>query len=75
MPTPTTTTSPTKAALEAAVLDLTDEQIVQALVKVDGEGKRTAAEREAETWPREAARNLLDALARRLESGRVRPPG
>ena len=66
-------TSATKAALEAAVLDLTDDQIVQALVKVDGEVKRTMGEREADTWPREAVRNLLDALGRRLESGRVKP--
>ena len=64
-------TSPTKAALEAAVLDLTDEQIVRALVKEDVEVKRTFNERAAYAWPREASRNLLEALARRLELGRV----
>jgi hypothetical protein len=69
---PPETTSPTKAALEAAVLDLTDEQIVRALTKEDSEVRRTLGEREADTWPREAAKNLLDALARRLQSGRVR---
>lgn len=74
MPAPTAT-SPTKAALEAAVLDLTDEQIVHALLRQDGEVKRTYGEREADTWPREAARNTLDALARRLAQGRVRPAG
>jgi hypothetical protein len=73
--TATTSTSPTKAALEAAVMDLTDDQIVHALIKVDAEVKRTAAEREADTWPREAARNILVTLARRLESGRVKPKG
>jgi hypothetical protein len=70
---PAETTSPSRAAVEAAVLDLTDEQIVRALVKEDAELKRTFAEREAETWPREAALNVLRALARRLETGRVRP--
>lgn len=70
-----TTTSPTRAAVEAAVLDLTDEQIVRALVREDGELKRSFAEREAETWHREAALNVLHTLARRLESGRVAPKG
>jgi hypothetical protein len=69
----TATTSPTKAALEAAVMDLTDDQIVSALIKVDGEVKRTAADREADTWRQEVARNILATLARRLESGRVKP--
>jgi hypothetical protein len=69
----TATTSPTKAALEAAVMDLTDDQIVSALIKVDAEVKRTAADREADTWRQEAARNILATLARRLESGRVKP--
>ncbi len=70
-----TTTSATRAAVEAAVLDLTDEQIVHALVREDAELKRSFADREAETWHREAALNLLHALARRLESGRVQPKG
>jgi hypothetical protein len=69
----TATTSPTKAALEAAVMDLTDDQIVSALIKVDAEVKRTAGDREADTWRQEAARNILATLARRLESGRVKP--
>ncbi|HKE98985.1 MAG TPA: hypothetical protein VKG45_08655 [Actinomycetes bacterium] len=67
--------SPTKAALEAAVLDLTDEQIVHALTRQDGEVKRTYGERAADTWPHEATRNLLDALGRRAAQGRVRLPG
>ena len=48
-----TMTSPSKAAVEAAVLDLTDEQIVRALVKEDAELKRAFADREADTWPRD----------------------
>jgi hypothetical protein len=68
-----TMTSLSRAAVEAAVLDLTDEQIVRALVKEDVELKRAFADREADTWPREAALNVLRALARRLESGRVKP--
>jgi hypothetical protein len=72
---PPQTTSPTKAALEAAVLDLTDDQIVRALVKEDSEVKRTLGDREDDTWPREAAKNVLDALARRLDSGRIRAAG
>ena len=69
-----TTTSPTRAAVEAAVLDLTDEQIVRALVREDAALKQAFAEREAQTWPREAALNVLRALAERLQSGRVPPP-
>jgi hypothetical protein len=72
----TDTTNPTKAALEAAVLDLTDEEIVDALRRVKGSTIKDAYERrEAYTWPREAHRNVLDALARRLAGGRVRAPG
>jgi hypothetical protein len=67
----TPTVNPTKAALEAAVLDLTDTQIADALRRVDAEVRRAYREREAYTWPREAQRTLLEALARRLESGRV----
>jgi hypothetical protein len=70
-----TTTSASRAAVEAAVLDLTDEQIVRALVKEDAELKRSFADRESETWHREAALNVLRTLARRLESGRVKPKG
>jgi len=70
-----TTTSPSRAAVEAAVLDLTDEQIVRALVKEDGALKQAFGDREAETWPREAALNVLRTLVRRLESGRVIPKG
>jgi hypothetical protein len=66
-----TATSPTKAALEEAVLDLTDEQLVKGLTKVDPLVARAFRDREADTWPREATRNLLEALARRLERGRV----
>jgi methylphosphotriester-DNA--protein-cysteine methyltransferase len=66
----TPTVNPTKAALEAAVLDLTDAEIAEALRKADGEVRRTYKEREAYTWPREAQRTLLEALARRLAEGR-----
>jgi hypothetical protein len=66
-------TSPTRAALEAAVLDLTDEQIVEAIKKIDVEVRRTYADRERQTWPQEATRNLLAALAVRMQRGRVRP--
>lgn len=66
-------TNATRAALEAAVLDLTDEQIVEAITKVDVMVRRAHAERARYAWPQEAAKNLLDALARRLERGRVRP--
>jgi hypothetical protein len=72
----TDTTNPTRAALEAAVLDLTDEEIVEALRRVKASAIKDAYEaREAYTWPREARRNVLDALARRLAGGRVRAVG
>ena len=65
-------TNPTKAAVEAAVLDLTDEEIVEALRRIKGNAVREAYEdREAYTWPTEARRNVLDALARRLGTGRM----
>ena len=65
-------TNPTKAAVEAAVLDLTDEEIVEALRRIKGNAVREAYEdREAYAWPAEARRNVLDALARRLSTGRV----
>jgi hypothetical protein len=67
----TPTTNPTRAALEAAVLDLTDEQIAAALCKVDRVVKETFEERAAYAWPREAQLSLLTALAQRLERGRV----
>lgn len=70
-----TATSPTKVALEEAVLDLTDEQIIRGLSRVDPALARAYREREGETWPREASKNVLDALAQRLERGRVRPKG
>jgi hypothetical protein len=71
--------NPTKAALEAAVLDLTDDEIVEALLRrplVDEIARRNDIKqafeaRKAYAWPAEARRNLLDALARRLESGRA----
>jgi hypothetical protein len=66
----TSTVNPTKAALEAAVLDLTDTQIVDALRKVDAAVRSSYKDREAYTWPREAQRTLLEALARRLAGGR-----
>lgn len=66
-------TSQTRAALEAAVLDLTDEQIVEALTKIDVEVRRTYRDRERHTWPQEASRNLLAALTIRMQRGRVRP--
>jgi len=69
----TDTTSPTKAALEAAVLDLTDEEIVDALSRIKSSPVKQAYEdRKDYAWPREAQRNVLDALARRLSAGRVR---
>ena len=64
------TVNPTRAALEAAVLDLTDAEIVEALRKADGEVRRAFRDRETYAWPREAQRTLLDALARRLAEGR-----
>ena len=66
----TPTVNPTKAALEAAVLDLTDTQISDALRKVDAAVRTAYKDREAYTWPREAQRTLLEALARRLAEGR-----
>ena len=69
------TVNPTRAAVEAAVLDLTDEQIVEALVRKDQAVKDAVKERAAYAWPREAHRNVLDALARRLEGGRVAARG
>jgi hypothetical protein len=66
----TSTVNPTKAALEAAVLDLTDTQIVDALRKADAAVRGSYKDREAYTWPREAQRTLLEALARRLAGGR-----
>jgi hypothetical protein len=72
-------TNPTRADLEAAVLDLTDDEIVEALLRrplVDeiitrrNDIKQAYEARKAYTWPTEAKRNVLDALARRLESGR-----
>jgi hypothetical protein len=76
-------TNPTKAALEAAVLDLTDEEIVEALLRrplMDeitrrNDIKQAFEARRAYAWPTEARRNLLDALARRLERGRVAASG
>jgi hypothetical protein len=69
------TPNPTTAALEAAVLDLTDEQIATALCKVDRAVKGAFDDRAAYAWPREAQRTLLAALARRLERGRVAASG
>jgi hypothetical protein len=66
----TPTVNPTKAALEAAVLDLTDTQITDALRKVDPAVRAAYKDREAYTWPREAQRTVLEALARRLATGR-----
>jgi hypothetical protein len=64
-------TNPTKAALEAAVLDLTDDEIVEALLRRARNDIKDAFEaRKAYTWPMEAKRNVLATLARRLESGR-----
>jgi hypothetical protein len=73
---PTDTTNPTKAALEAAVLDLTDEEIVEALSRIRSSRVKQAYEdRRGYTWPREAQRNVLDALAKRIAGGRVRASG
>jgi hypothetical protein len=71
----TPTVNPTKAALEAAVLDLTDAQIAGALCKADRAVKGAFEERSAYAWPREAQRTLLEALATRLQRGRVAAPG
>ena len=71
-----TETNPTKAAVESAVLDLTDDEIVDALRRLKANTVRQAYEdREAYTWPTEARRNVLDALARRLAEGRVPAKG
>jgi hypothetical protein len=67
----TPTVNPTRAALEAAVLDLTDEQIASALCRVDRVVKAAYEERAGYAWPREAQLSLLRALATRLERGRV----
>lgn len=68
-------TSPTKAALEAAVLDLTDDEIVEALLRRARNDIKDAYEaRKAYTWPTEARRNVLSSLARRLETGRKAAP-
>ena len=69
------TVNPTKAALEAAVLDLTDAQISSALCKADRAVRGAFEERAAYAWPREAQRTLLEALASRLERGRVATSG
>jgi hypothetical protein len=71
----TPTVNPTRAALEAAVLDLTDTQIADALRKADPAVGRAFKERSAYAWPREAQLTLLSALARRLEQGRVPASG
>ncbi len=71
----TPTENPTRAALEAAVLDLTDEQIASALCRVDRAVKGAFEDRAAYAWPREAQRTLLEALASRLERGRVAASG
>jgi hypothetical protein len=67
--------NPTRAALEAAVLDLTDEQIASALCKVDRTLKAAYEERAGYAWPREAQLSLLGALAQRLQRGRVPAKG
>jgi hypothetical protein len=73
-------TNPTKAAIEAAVLDLTDDEIVEALLRrplMDeivtrrNDIKQAYEARKAYAWPAEARRNVLNALAKRLESGRT----
>ncbi len=63
-------TNPTKAAIEAAVLDLTDDELVKALRRFPAI-KDAVQAREAYAWPAETRRNLMEALARRLERGRV----
>src|SRR5437867_8776907 len=67
----TPTINPTKAALEAAVLDLTDAQIADALRKIDPAVRAAYKDRETYTSPREAQRTLLQALTRRLAEGRT----
>ncbi len=65
-------TNPTRAALETAVLDLTDDEIVEALLRRPRNDIKDAFEaRRAYAWPGEAKRNVLAALARRLSSGRA----
>jgi DNA-binding protein YbaB len=65
-------TNPTKAALEAAVLDLTDDEIVEALLRRAHNDIKSAYEaRKDYTWPMEAKRNVLPTRARRLASGRT----
>ncbi len=73
-------TNSTKAAVEAAVLDLTDDEIVEALLRrplMDeiitrrNDVKQAYEARKAYAWPEEAKRNVLNALAKRLESGRI----
>ncbi len=66
-------TNPTKAAIEAAVLDLTDEELVNALRRFPAV-KEAVKAREAYAWPTEARRNLVEALAQRLARGRVPAP-
>ncbi len=77
-------TNPTRADLEAAVLDLTDAEIVEALLRrplVDeiitrrNDIKQAYEARTAYAWPGEARRNVLAALAKRIESGRVAASG
>jgi hypothetical protein len=64
-------TNPTKAALEAAVLDLTDDEIVDALLRRPRNDIKEAFEaRKDYTWATEARHNVLASLAKRLESGR-----
>jgi hypothetical protein len=65
------TVNPTRAELEAAVLDLTDEQIATALCKVDRAVKAAYDARSDYAWPREAQLSLLSALVTRLERGRI----
>ena len=69
------TENPTRAALEAAVLDLTDVLIASALCKIDRAVKTAYEERSAYAWPREAQLSLLNALATRLQRGRVPAKG
>ena len=77
----TPTENPTRAALEAAVLDLTDEQIASALCKVDRAVKAAYEERSAYAWPREALRQqpwspVARALPARQQSQAAAPrPG
>ena len=64
-------TNLTKAALEAAVLDLTDDEIVDALLRRPRNDIKEAFDaRKDYAWATEARRNVLASLAKRLESGR-----